>query len=125
MNYECHITVHVQHAKAAEAVAKDLHWKTSQIDGDPVLGDRPFFYLTTHCSNVEDMMHRMRMCTDMLERVNGVPVIREKIELIIHDTKTRRKLELSDVMQTNEMVAFRTTVRPHTNAGPTDVSNGQ
>lgn len=86
MNYECHITVHVRDAEVATAIAKELHWKTSQIDGDPVLGDRPYFYLTTHSSDVEQMFIRMRAASAALQK-RKVHVIREKVELIIYDTK--------------------------------------
>lgn len=86
MNYECHITVHTNDAEKATRCAKELHWKTSQIDGDPVLGQRPFFYLTTHSDNAPEMFARMGRAVNALE-FDGVKVLREKIELIIHDTK--------------------------------------
>lgn len=89
MNYECHITIHKDHAEKAKAHARDLHWKTSQIDGDPVPGDKPFFYLTTHSSNAPEIFARMQRAVNALE-FDGVPVIREKIELIIHDTKEKK-----------------------------------
>jgi hypothetical protein len=87
MNFECHITVHVRHAERATLHAKDLHWKTSQIDGDPVLGKKPFFYLTTHSDNAPEMFARMKRAVDALQ-FDGIHVIRSKIELIIHDEIT-------------------------------------
>lgn len=36
MNYECHITCLVSDAAQAEQVAKELHWKTSEIARDIV-----------------------------------------------------------------------------------------
>lgn len=88
MNYECHITIPREHAARGEQIAKDLHWKFSQIDGDPVLGKKTFAYLTTHdkdCVRIHMWMKdASRILTDM-----GIPVIREKIELIIYDTKAR------------------------------------
>lgn len=86
--FECHITVSTNDAELATTVAKELHWKTSEIARDPVLGDKNFFYLTTHTREFQEMWTKLRMAVDMLE-VFKVPVIREKIELIVHDTKLK------------------------------------
>jgi hypothetical protein len=86
MDYECHITVDTKDAEAATRVAKELHWKTSEIARDPVLGNKNFFYLTTHDSEPQRMFNRMNQCVYYLKE-QRVPVLREKIELIIHDTK--------------------------------------
>jgi hypothetical protein len=86
MNYECHITVDTVYAEAATIIAQDLHWKTSEIARDPVLGNKNFFYLTTHSSKAPVIFARMEEACNVLEAA-GVPVIRQKIELIIHDTK--------------------------------------
>lgn len=84
--FECHITVSTDDVEHATTVAKECHWKTSEIARDPVLGDKNFFYLTTHARNYTDMWVRLRKAVDMLEYFK-VPVLREKIELIVHDTK--------------------------------------
>ncbi|HEY6437744.1 MAG TPA: hypothetical protein VIY47_14230 [Ignavibacteriaceae bacterium] len=86
--FECHITVSTDHAEAAEIIAKEVHWKTSEIARDPVLGDKNFFYLTTHTKDYGAMWTRLRNCVILLENAE-IPVIREKIELIIHDTKVK------------------------------------
>ena len=86
MNYEIHLTVHVRDAAVAEAVARALHWKTSRIDGDPVLGAKPFFYLTTHAADVRQAALRLANCKHALED-RLVPLIREKIEHIIYDVR--------------------------------------
>lgn len=86
MNYECHVTVSTEHAEKAARVAEAFHWKTSEIARDPVLGDKNFYYLTTHDADIRRMFSRMDLCRQQLE-ARGVPVLREKIELIIHDTK--------------------------------------
>lgn len=88
MDFECHITVHTDHAEVATRIAKNLHWKTSEIARDPVLGDKNFFYLTTHDNDFGRMYQRMRQCCHELT-VEGVPVLREKIEAILHDTKKK------------------------------------
>ena len=67
---------------------RELHWKTSEIARDPVLGDKNFFYLTTHTKGYPEMWDRLRFCVAHLEAMS-VPIIREKIEMIIHDTKVK------------------------------------
>lgn len=88
MLFECHITVSTEHAEAAATVAKNSHWKTSEIARDPVLGDDTYYYLTSHNSDYNDMWFRLRNVVNTLEYI-GVPVLREKIELIMHDTKVK------------------------------------
>jgi hypothetical protein len=55
-----------------------------------VLGDDTFFYLTTHRADYMGVFSRMRSAVAYLE-ASGVSVLREKIELILHDTKARSK----------------------------------
>ena len=86
--FECHITVSTDDAETADTVAKELHWKTSEIARDPILGDKNFFYLTTHTKDYKSMWDKLRAAVSMLE-TSGVPIIREKIELIVHDTKVK------------------------------------
>lgn len=88
MLYECHITVDVKDASSARDVATNMHWKTSEIARDPVLGDKNFFYLTTHTNDFPKMWEKMTIASKCLKEM-GVKVIREKIELIIHDTKVK------------------------------------
>ena len=91
MIYECHITTTCTFKEQAELLAKTLHWKTSEISRDPVLGNDTFFYLTTHSEDPETIFSRMRLMSQALKAAN-VQVIREKIELIIHDTKNKSAL---------------------------------
>lgn len=86
MNYECHITLKIGDAAIGEEVARELHWKTSRIDGDPVLGKAVYFYLTTHAVLLPRMIERLDAATAAL-RERGVEVVREKIEHIVYDTK--------------------------------------
>lgn len=92
--YELHITVNKADAEGATRVAKELHWKTSQIDGDPALGAKPFFYLTTYAAKpAYESDSGERKARYVLEegvqalREAGIFVIREKIELIVHDVR--------------------------------------
>ena len=86
MIYECHITIALADAEAGERVAKELHWSTSQIERDPVLGKDSYFYLTTHDSQLARIKSRMHHASFELKEA-GVNVIREKIEHIVYDTK--------------------------------------
>ena len=86
--FECHITVSTDNAEAAEKIAKESHWKTSEIARDPILGDKNYFYLTSHSKKYDEMWNKLRLTVSMLEMVK-IPVIREKIELIVHDTKVK------------------------------------
>lgn len=84
--FEAHITC----PRVTSAVVKTFAvqgWVFSAIDGDPVMGKRPYCYLTAYDTNgvnlrdsVESMASALRMC--------GVEVLREKVEEIIYDTKT-------------------------------------
>lgn len=86
MNFECHITCTMPHSALAAAVAVRNHWKTSAIDGDPELGKHVFFYLTKHDEDYVRLHGHMKMTVGDLERA-GVLVVREKIELIMHDVR--------------------------------------
>lgn len=88
MIFECHITCTVERAFIATQVANQFHWKTSEIARDPVLGDDTYFYLTTHGDDYIKVFNRMRYAVEEL-RARGVEVVREKIELIMYDTKVK------------------------------------
>lgn len=86
--YELHITVNVADEGVAEAVAKKEHWKTSKIMGDPVLGHKPFFYLTTYVRSFTEGAAKETLASGVFAlRQAGIAVIREKIEHIIHDVR--------------------------------------
>lgn len=84
--FEIHLTVAQEHAEGAEAVARKLHWKTSEIARDPVLGKKTYFYLTTHTSDIGAAFDRIAKATQAL-KISAIPLIREKIELIVHDIR--------------------------------------
>lgn len=84
--YECHITLSTKDAAAATEVATRLHWKTSEIARDPVLGDETYFYLTSHAPKEDAMRYRLQCCATAL-RSKGIHMIRQKIEHIIFDAK--------------------------------------
>ena len=83
--FECHITTQVRYADRVNAILPP-GWKTSEIKRDPLLGDASYFYLTTHGQSWELIYHGMVHLRERL-RLNDIPVLREKIELIIHDVR--------------------------------------
>ena len=85
--YESHITVSTDCRVVGIDVADTYGWKTSEIARDPLLGDETYFYLTSHDKSFIGMYDRMKEVSDAL-RSRGVEVVREKIELIVYDTKT-------------------------------------
>lgn len=93
--YECHVTLPEMnvHGKAfCNGLAQELGWKTSFIIGDPLLGVNGFFYLTAHNRDSHRLYGKMKELLGRLER-EGLEVLREKIEHIVHDTKTNIQLE--------------------------------
>jgi hypothetical protein len=84
--YECHITTFTSSAEVATEVAKELHWKTSEIARDPVLGNDTYFYLTSHSDSYDRMWERMVEAVNLLE-LKGCKVVREKIEHIVYDRR--------------------------------------
>ena len=84
--FEIHLTVAQEDAAAAELAAVKLHWKTSEIARDPVLGKKTYFYLTTHTSDIGTAYDKIAAASEELES-RGVALIREKIELIVHDIR--------------------------------------
>ena len=87
MTYECHITCNRDDHSIVQNVGEPAGWKFSKIDGDPLLGQKVFCYLTRHHRDFEALKSLMQAMTSALKIV-GVEVVREKIEHIIYDTKT-------------------------------------
>lgn len=89
--FECHITCRVKDQERIDLIAKNWHWKTSEIKRDPVLGDDSYYYLTTRHNNLVQMYDRMCHMANTL-KAKDIEVVREKIEVIVHDTKVKKKL---------------------------------
>lgn len=84
--YEIHITCLTSESQPATYVAKELHWKTSEIARDPVLGKDTYFYLTKYAKSHDLALAEIAVAMDML-RSQNVKVLREKIEHIVHDIR--------------------------------------
>jgi hypothetical protein len=88
MYYETHITVSTANAKEATEIAKIAGWKTSEIARDPLLGEDTFFYLTRHSKNYNKTVLELENCIKFLKEYE-IPILREKIEYVIYDTKKK------------------------------------
>lgn len=88
--YECHITLADDLVKSEEAVVL-TGWKFSKIYGDPVLGKHLFSYATKHYSIAipeELVVDAMGKVFNQLKE-SGLNVIRQKVELVVYDSKQR------------------------------------
>lgn len=88
--YEAHVTFDVQHAETIKEWEGlfGLEWKYSAFDADPIMGAKPFCYLTGYATNERELLYLMRHLTQEILRRHNIVALREKIERIIFDTKT-------------------------------------
>lgn len=104
LEYECHITVEdmPERHKTWESLGRCFGWKTSFIVGDPLLPNQTgYFYFTCHDNDVVEIHAKMKRMSNILSDVDHLytiepemklppaKVVREKIELIIYDTKKK------------------------------------
>ena len=83
--YEAHITMDKVHApKIKNGIGQ---WSYSAIDDDPLMGQKPYCYLTAYDPDANHLLEKMNFTTKYLEG-EGIPVLRTKIERIIFDSKT-------------------------------------
>lgn len=81
--FECHVTLMPEHEKAVTPVAKKHGFKTSRIDGDPLLGDKVYFYCTASGLQYDSLLERMNSLVADLP----VPHLRRKIESVVLDIR--------------------------------------
>lgn len=83
--FECHVTCEKPgDLNHFNNLANSLKWKTSFIDGDPVLGNKVFFYFRCHSKSYDSIFEKMAELNNAL----GLKSIRSKIEHIVYNTKT-------------------------------------
>lgn len=87
MKFESHITFPISSAKTVEKIGIFSGWKYSQIEGDALLGAKPYCYLTAYEPTEEELYNRM-MTVKAFAETSGIEVLRTKIERIIYDSKT-------------------------------------
>jgi hypothetical protein len=92
--FECHITF-LGTKEDKKLIEKDLKWKFSIIDGDPVLGAGVKCYATKHYpwhKNSEDVKEEVLEVGKKLRDLNK-KVLRKKIEMVIWDTKQNSEIK--------------------------------
>lgn len=87
MKFEAHITCKLSDSEAVREVCEYTGWSYSQIDGDPIMGKQAYCYLTTYDSNEEILYSSMQEVCQILRSAMVEP-LRQKIELIVFDSKT-------------------------------------
>jgi hypothetical protein len=87
--FEAHITMPREQSVTINTLFAPVKdgWSYSQIDGDPLLGKRPYAYLTAYDPDGVTLLNRMQRLVVILEQA-GVEVLRMKIEEIVFDSKT-------------------------------------
>lgn len=85
-NFEAHITFEQMHEESVRSLGARHGWKFSRIDGDPVLGQKVYCYLSAHDSDVERLQDTMDLLANSAA-ATGTPPVRTKIELIVFDKR--------------------------------------
>jgi hypothetical protein len=87
MKFEIHLTFYFKDAcLVVGPVGRALKWKSSTFEGDPILGVDKYFYLTKYASSKEQALGFIAEAKKELDII-VVPLIREKIEEIVHDVR--------------------------------------
>lgn len=88
--YECHITM-LAKPDDVQYPTEYIKWKFSAIDGDPSLGDGVKCYATRHYNarrSLEEVIAEVQDAAMYLRKLN-INVLREKVELVVYDTKAK------------------------------------
>lgn len=90
--YECHITFEGLSKSASENSVKNIGWKFSAIDGDPVTGPGVKFYATKHFNARKDEEQVKRILFSAAEALedSGNTVTRRKVERVIFDDRSSK-----------------------------------
>jgi hypothetical protein len=87
MKFEIHLTFYFKDAcLVIGPIGRTLNWKSSTFQGDPILGTDTYFYLTKYASSKEQALGFIEEAKRELDKI-VVPLIREKIEEIVHDIR--------------------------------------
>lgn len=92
--YEAHITFDKVHEKALKdptaVLREDFRlsgWQYSAIDDDPIMGQKPYCYLTAYDPDPQNLKRRMLEVSEAVID-HGIHGLRFKIERIVYDSKT-------------------------------------
>ena len=89
MYYEIHITLGLSPVSAQPLIEALNGWSFSAITGDPILGKDAYEYATRHASGNTpfDVVKAQMSKTAAILKDQGFDVVRQKIELVLLDTK--------------------------------------
>jgi hypothetical protein len=85
--FESHITFHISAAETVKTIGASHGWKYSQIEGDALMGAKPYCYLTGYAPDGRELQQSMNAVVDAVNQ-QGAMALRTKIEQIVWDTKT-------------------------------------
>lgn len=88
--YECHVTC-LGTPEEVKPHVEFIGWTFSAIDGDPDFGPGIKCYATHHYNfrhTTDDVMDWVSMAAQTLRKF-GIKVIREKVELVIYDIRSK------------------------------------
>lgn len=85
--FESRITFHINDATEVERISNLSGWKFSKIDGDALLGSKPYCYLTSYNEDGNELLKAARSVSIVLLNM-GIHTLRIKVEEIVYDTKT-------------------------------------
>lgn len=94
--FECHITLPIASADTVEVYAKNNNWSFSKIDGDALMEQKPYCYLTGYSQHGAILLAKCAHAKQELLSV-GIQTLRIKIEEIVYDTKTGHNVMFTDV----------------------------
>lgn len=84
MRFEAHITVDKVHASRLKEGLDGWMYSAD----DPIMGQKPYCYLTNYSKYVKQLASDMEAIADKLEGEMNIPVLSTKIERIVFDSKT-------------------------------------
>lgn len=85
--FEAHITLERTDETVAKLKDGFNGWAYSAITDDPIMGQKPYVYLTAYSPYAKKLLADMKATTTKLEEQSIKP-LRAKIERIIFDSKT-------------------------------------
>lgn len=83
--FEAHITLDKSFASRLKEGING--WSYSAIDDDPIMGQKPYCYLTAYNVDVDVLREAMDLTLAVLYEMS-IPTLRIKIERIVFDSKT-------------------------------------
>lgn len=89
---EIHFTFPYDQDEEVQRICRNLDSSTfplkhSCIYGDPILGKEKYSYISSYASSIEQAVDRTAWIRNLLAST-GMVAIREKIEIVVFDTKT-------------------------------------